>query len=434
MAQRTRDTARQDRVPAAWLDAAGALYLTAVRSADKHGGALDKKVAAFLKEHRGLGDEGRGFVVDTAQGMMRARRRLDAAVKELGFEPTRGALAGLYLVGARGVDVRTLPIDPRGGADLAKAWSSTDALPLDVRASLPRWLVDELRAARPPDADDLCLALGDAPPTALRANRLKATPPDVVAALLDDDIPAHVGSLSPDAVVLDERANVFRTRAFREGLFEMQDEGSQLVSLVCEAKPGMVVVDGCAGAGGKTLHLAAIMEGKGQLLAFDTSSHRLEALSERARRAGAHNVRVHDLHDGGAAVRKRWRDRADVVLVDAPCSGTGVLRRNPDTSWKLESTDVDRMREQQREILDAYAALVKPGGRLVYATCSLLPRENQGTVDAFLARHPDFRVTPVEEIFARQGVVVPGVGDVLQLDPLRHGTDGFFACALTRAG
>jgi 16S rRNA (cytosine967-C5)-methyltransferase len=422
-----------DKLSPAWIDAAGALYLEGVRAAARRSAGLDRTVAAFLKSRRDLDEDGRGFVVDTAQGMMRARARLDAAVEQLGYEPTRAALACLFLVGARGADGRALPIDPRGIPALAAAWRATEGAPLAVRASIPPWLADELSRTRE-SAEALCLSFSETPPLALRVNRLRTSVGELVAALAAEGLAAAPGALSPDAVVLARRANVFRTRAFREGDFEVQDEGSQLVSRVCEAKPGMVVIDGCAGAGGKTLHLSALMEGRGTLYAFDTSRRRLEDLRERARRAGAHNLRVQAVDDRrGVLHRERLRGTADVVLVDAPCSGTGVLRRNPDTSWRLTPGDVERMRGQQAQILEDHAPLVKPGGRLVYATCSLLSSENEGTVEAFLGSHPEFTMRRADEILESQGIRVPGVGDVLSLDPLRHGTDGFYAAVLVRA-
>jgi len=414
-------------IPAGWVDAAGALYLSAVRRASSSRGGLDPVVSTFLKENRSLGDNGRAFVVDAAQGMLRVRSRLDAAARMLSFEPTRAALVALYLIGARGHDPRDLPFDPRGAVDLADAWRKTDALPLSTRASIPEWLAAELLRTRS-DGEQLALSFSTAPPMTLRANRLMASPDDVVGALARDGFAAHRGSLSPDAVIMEHRDNVFRSKAFHDGLFEVQDEGSQLVSLVCEAKAGMTVVDGCAGAGGKTLHLAAQMEGKGTLYALDTSTRRLDALRERSRRAGAHNIRVHALED--RKILKRLEGAADVVLVDAPCSGTGVLRRNPDTAWRLSIDDVERMRGQQEEILESYARLVKPGGRLVYATCSLLARENREVVDAIASRHVAFEHVRVDEILARQSVQVPDIGEDLAIDSLRHGTDGFYASAL----
>lgn len=423
----------QAKTPPAWIDAAGALYLEAVRHADKRSTGLDAVTSRFLRAHASLGDEGRAFVVGAAQDMMRARRRLEAAVQQLGYAPTRAGIVCLWLVGARQADPRTLPIDPRGASDLERAWLSTDALPIHVRASMPEWLVEELRSQRS-DADALCLAMTQRPPMTLRTNTLRSSRDALIVALEREALRGAPGRLAPDAIVLETRRNVFRTQAFRDGLFEVQDEGSQLVSLMCGVEPGMVVVDGCAGAGGKTLHLAALMEGRGTLHAFDIATHRLDALRDRARRAGAHNIRVHSLED--ARPRKRLAGTADVVLVDAPCSGTGVLRRNPDTSWRLASEDVERMRKQQRAILEAYAPLVRPGGRLVYATCSVLERENNELVEDFLQAHAAFTRAPALALLERHASIPssdPTDDGALHVDPLRHGTDGFFACTLVRA-
>lgn len=435
------------------LDAAGALYLAGTRAKGK---PLDQVVAAFLRDHKtakwGLEDEARGFIVDTAQGMWRARRRLEASLAKLPFEATRGAMAALYLVGARATDPASLPIDQSGAGALADAWNATATAKLDVRASLPPWLVDVLVGARgATEGEALCLSFLQTPPTALRANTLKTTRDELIAALAREGLGAHVSELSPDGVVLDARANVHRTQAFQDGLFEVQDEGSQLVSRLAAVQPGMVVVDACAGAGGKTLHLAALMQGKGVIHAFDVATHRLDALRERAKRAGAHNIRVHALalprappRPGGKgdsreaarerdveaahAALKKITGSADVVLIDAPCTGTGVLRRNPDTAWSLTPADAARLVAEQARILDTYAPLVKSGGRLVYATCSLLDDENGGTVASFLERHPTFARVRAREVLDAQGVAVGD--DVLALDPLRHGTDGFYACAL----
>ena len=412
----TRPTARL-------LDAAGALFLQGIRTR----APLDATVARFLRSRHDLRGVERGFVVDVAQGMWRVRRRLEHAAASLHDEPTRGALACLFLVGARAVDTALLPIDPAGGRGLVAAWRATDAAPDDVRTGVPAWLrarlVDERGAAA---ADALCAAFADAPPTTLRANRLRTDPDGLVRALAAEGIAARPGRLAPDAVVLDARADLFATRAFADGLFEVQDEGSQLVSLACDVKPGMTVVDGCAGAGGKTLHLAALLRGTGTLYALEPNDRRRHDLSRRAARAGVHNVRV-----GALDKQARLRGRADVVLVDAPCSGSGVLRRNPDIAWTLAPGDVTRLAAQQRDILEGYAALVRPGGRLVYATCSLLAEENETVVDDFAARHADVARGDAGEALARAGVVLPG--RALSVDPARHGTDGFFAAVLVRA-
>lgn len=412
----TRPTARI-------LDAAGALFLQGIRTR----APLDATVARFLRARHDLRGAERGFVVQTAQGMLRLRRRLDAAAARLKDEPTRGALACLYLVGALDVAVGELPIDAAGGRALRDAWRATDEDPVEVRTGLPPWLWQRLVAER--GADDalaLATAFQGAPPVTLRANRLRTTPADLIAALGAEGVRAERGRLAPDAVVLVERAELFGTRAFAAGLFEMQDEGSQLVSLLCGATPGMTVVDGCAGAGGKTLHLAAQMQGKGTLYALEPHERRRHDLTRRLARAGAHNVRVDDVER-----KKRLSGKADVVLVDAPCSGTGVLRRNPDTAWVLDEASVTRLQAQQQEILSGYAPLVRPGGRLVYATCSVLADENERAVATFLRCHPDFALEDAGSALAQSGVTLPG--KVLRVDPARHGTDGFFGALLSRA-
>ncbi|OGQ10374.1 MAG: hypothetical protein A2138_26690 [Deltaproteobacteria bacterium RBG_16_71_12] len=405
------------------LDAAGALYLAGTRAR----APLDVTVARFLRARHDLFGAERRFVVDVAQGMWRVRRRLERAARHLSAEPTRGALACLYLVGARGAAANELPIDPAGGRGLAAAWRATDGAPDDVRAGVPAWMLSRLVEERGPEAAwALCAAFAEAPPTTLRANRLRLGPDALVAALAAEGIAAHRAALAPDGVVLDGRAELFSTRAIADGLFEVQDEGSQLISLLCEAAPGMTVVDGCAGAGGKTLHLAALMGGKGMLYALEPNERRRHALSRRAARAGVHNVRVDDLDK-----KARLIGRADVVLVDAPCSGTGVLRRNADAAWTLTVDDVERLAARQREILDGYAPLVRPGGRLVYATCSVLGAENQRVVEELLAGHAAFAVGDAGVVLSKSGVALPG--RFLSVDPARHGTDGFFGAVLERA-
>jgi 16S rRNA (cytosine967-C5)-methyltransferase len=219
---------------------------------------------------------------------------------------------------------------------------------------------------------------------------------------------------------------VTTTQPFRDGLVEIQDEGSQLVALLAAAKPGMRVADFCAGAGGKTLALAMTMENKGHIVACDVSPARLDGAIKRLRRAGVHNAERHLLEPGDKWT-KRQGGKFDVVLVDAPCTGTGTWRRNPDARLRLSETDLAELVVKQAGILDEAQRLVKPGGALIYATCSLLAAENQDQVTAFRTRHPAYRIAPV-------GEALPAYlrGDYLQLSPARDGTDGFFACRLER--
>ena len=273
--------------------------------------------------------------------------------------------------------------------------------PLDALAaetSLPRWLAklwfgqlgaDETRA--------LATALNQRAPLTVRVNLVKSTREELIERLRAEGARVEPTRLSPWGVIFTGRTNVFSLRAFKAGLFEVQDEGSQLIALACEARPGQLVVDACAGAGGKALALAGEMRNKGRLIAADRDPRRLEEMRPRARRAGVHNWEARGVPEGpaGDARIADLAAQADVVLVDAPCSGLGALRRNPDARWRLTQAEVDSFPPRQREILERYAALVKPGGRLVYATCSINRAENQQVRADFLGRHPEFE--PVAE-------------------------------------
>jgi 16S rRNA (cytosine967-C5)-methyltransferase len=216
----------------------------------------------------------------------------------------------------------------------------------------------------------------------LRTNTLKTTKEKLRAILMDLNIETDYITDQPDALVLKERANVFLTDAFKEGLFEVQDASSQLVAAFLDVAPGMRVVDTCAGAGGKTLHLASLMQNKGQLIAMDLYESKLKQLKLRAKRNGAFNIEYRIIDS--TKVIKKLHEKADRVLIDAPCSGLGVLKRNPDAKWKLQPEFIDNIRKVQAEVLENYSKIVKPGGKLVYATCSILPSENENQIKNFL--------------------------------------------------
>jgi 16S rRNA (cytosine967-C5)-methyltransferase len=280
-----------------------------------------------------------------------------------------------------------------------------------VRLELPDWLLPHL-SARYDEAD--LAALLEPAPLDLRVNLLKATREEARAALTAEGLEATPTPHSPWGLRIDGRKQVTTGPAFRSGLVEIQDEGSQLVAALVGARPGMRVADWCAGAGGKTLALAMTMQNRGALLACDVSAARLDGAVRRLRRAGVHNVERH-LIEAGDKWTKRRAGSFDRVLVDAPCTGTGTWRRNPDARLRLSETDLAELLPKQAAILDQAASLVRTGGRLVYATCSLLSEENEDQVTAFLARHPGFIQV-----------------DALSLTPARHGTDGFFAAVLER--
>ncbi|MCW5909921.1 MAG: RsmB/NOP family class I SAM-dependent RNA methyltransferase [Cyclobacteriaceae bacterium] len=251
-----------------------------------------------------------------------------------------------------------------------------------TRESIPDWL-DELGAAElGPLWDTELAALNTEAPVVLRANTLKISREALQQQLADDSVESKAPRDFPDALILKQRQNIFGRPQFKDGLFEVQDAGSQLIAPFLQAEPGHRVIDACAGGGGKTLHLAALMKNKGRIIAMDTEGWKLEELKKRARRAGAANIETRIIESSKTI--KRLESSADRLLLDVPCSGLGVLKRNPDAKWKLSLDFVNRVKELQQQVLTDYSAMVKPGGLLVYSTCSLLPSENEKQVERFL--------------------------------------------------
>ena len=297
-------------------------------------------------------------------------------------------------------------------------------MPDPVRFEVPDWLFPRLRERFGADLDAEMAALCEPAPLDLRANLLKGTRDQAREALALEGWEAKPTPLSPWGLRIEGRRPVTSGAAFQSGLVEIQDEGSQLIALVTDARPGMRVVDYCAGAGGKTLALAAAMENRGQIIACDVSSGRLDGAVRRLRRAGVNNVERHVVVPGDKWAKRR-EAAFDRVLVDAPCTGTGTWRRNPDARHRLTEQDLLELTRKQSSILDTAQRLVRPGGRLIYGTCSLLTEENEAQVSAFLDRHADFFLVP-----AAAGP--PSASGMLSLTPARHGTDGFFAAVLER--
>ena len=298
-------------------------------------------------------------------------------------------------------------------------------MPDAVRLEMPDWLLPHLS----PRYDDAELGALLAPaPLDLRVNLLKGTRDEARAALAAERLEAVATPFSPWGLRIEGRKQVTNGAAFRSGLVEIQDEGSQLVAVLVGSAPGMRVADWCAGAGGKTLAIAMMMQNRGQLLACDVSGARLDGAVRRLRRAGVHNVERHLIEPGDKWAKRRGGS-FDRVLVDAPCTGTGTWRRNPDARLRLRESDLAELLPKQAAIMDQAGGLVRIGGRLVYATCSLLPEENEDQVSAFLARHPGFVLVPL--LRAWPGAP-PNAGDFLSLTPARHGTDGFFGAVLER--
>ena len=304
-----------------------------------------------------------------------------------------------------------------------------------VRLNVQEWVAPHLKEAYGDAWGREIAALETPPPVDLRVNRLKATVEEAQAALAREGIETERMRFAPDGLRLKRRLSVVAGEAFQNGLIEVQDEGSQLVAGLVDAQPGMQVADYCAGAGGKTLAMAAGMNNKGRVVAMDVLESRLDRSAQRLRRAGAHNVERRALDGDNRKWLKRQAGAFDRVLVDAPCTGTGTWRRNPDGRWTLRPEDLAELTVKQAAILDAAARLVKPGGGLVYATCSVLPAENERQIEAFLERHPDFAAVPVGDVWRdAMGVEPPSEigGPYLRLSPLRHRTDRFFAATLLR--
>ncbi len=303
-------------------------------------------------------------------------------------------------------------------------------MPGPVRLELPDWIAVRLAArfgaALPAEA----AALTAPAPLDLRANLLKTTRNAARAALKAEGIDATPTPLSPWGLRIAARRSVSTGPAFQSGLVEIQDEGSQIVAALADARPGLRVADLCAGAGGKTLAMAMTMQNRGFLLACDVSAKRLEAATRRLRRAGVSNVERHLIAPGDKLLKRR-AGGFDRVLVDAPCTGTGTWRRNPDARLRLTEQDLEELRAKQAAILENGGKLVRAGGKLIYATCSLLPEENEVQVSAFLARYPEFVPVPPARAWTLPGEV-PACGQFLALTPARHGTDGFFAAVLER--
>ena len=306
-------------------------------------------------------------------------------------------------------------------------------MPEDARLNYPAWMEGRLKDAFGDDLAVAMEALNMQAPIDLRANTLKCKgAADLILALDRDGYFGVPTPHSPIGVRLQKRLAAFNTQAFKDGKYEMQDEGSQIAALLVRAKPGQKVIDFCAGAGGKTLAIAATMQNKGRLLAWDTSANRLGQMGKRLARAGVSNVQTHVLRDEADPYLKRHLASADWVLVDAPCSGSGTWRRNPDLKWRFTLDDLQEIKAMQQRILQQAARLVKPGGRLVYVTCSVFPDENFWQVKQFLGGNPNFRVEAPDKVWNNHLHARDGIGASLVLSPHKDGTDGFFAAVLLK--
>jgi len=304
----------------------------------------------------------------------------------------------------------------------------TESLPFEIRADLPDWVIKRLRVWLD-DGQILTLAQGlqTTAPLDLRVNTFRTRRETVVEAFRAEGIAAEPTRLSPIGVRLAQKVALNKHPLFLSGDVEVQDEGSQLLGLLMEARRGEMVVDFCAGAGGKSLLLGAAMQSQGRVYAFDVSEKRLNNLGPRLKRSGLSNLFPSRIDSENDPKIKRLAGKIDRVLVDAPCTGLGTLRRNPDLKWRQTEEGLMELRAKQKSILNAAAKLLKPGGRLVYGTCSILREENEEIAADFLLSHPKFRLLGAAEVLGRLKIDVPDAGDYLRLSPELHHTDGFFA-------
>ena len=404
----------------------------------------DGHMASYFRDRRYIGSKDRGVIATLAYATLRQRGGLDWLLRQRGLPVNARtrvlALETLKEAAAPEAIVAQFSGDQHAPAPLNQTERlfmtlqcgkppPFEAMDDASRLNVPEWLLPSLSAALGSDYTRELAALNQEAPLDLRVNTLKTTREQALKDLLALGFSGAPTPRAPEGIRLNTRQPVFITRLFKEGHFEVQDEGSQLVALAGGARAGMKVIDFCAGAGGKTLALAAQMQNKGRLLALDTSEHRLNQIKPRLARAGADTVSRHVLLSESDPWLKRHKASADRVLVDAPCTGTGTWRRNPDLKWRTTPEQLAELTALQARILAGAARLVKPGGALVYVTCSLLPQENDEQIAAFLRIHSAFKpATP----FLLDTIATP-TAHGWQLTPFRHGTDGFY-CAVMELG
>lgn len=304
---------------------------------------------------------------------------------------------------------------------------------IGVDYSFPDWMVQRLVDQYGEiEAEKICLGLNEPAPLTLRVNILKTDVEQCQAELRKEGIETLRTRLSPFGISVTKRMNIFSLKTFRDGWFEVQDEGSQLLPLIIDPKPNIKLLDVCAGAGGKTLEFSALMKNRGEIFATDINLFRLEELYKRAKRAGAQNVRVQEIRTIDDLL-DRFKDFFDIVFIDAPCSGIGTIRRNPGMKWMVTEQTVDEVSEKQKSILHSSAPLVKYGGKLVYATCSLLRQENESLIETFLSHHPEFAITKFNtNISIIKKTEVAEASPFFSLFPHIHGTDGFFCAVMEK--
>ena len=401
----------------------------------------DAKLGDFFRNNRDLGTKERAFVAESVYGVLRRLRFLSTVTANEENDPDDARkLILAWMLRIEGMSIQKLEgilTEQQKEWAIAIKAKSTDNLPLAVQADVRDWLWDKL-VAQYGEADALTIArsMHEQATLDLRVNTIKGSREDVMAKFMAENTSGETNitatPFSPVGIRMPSRLNISRHILFTEGKIEVQDEGSQLLAHLVAPKRGMMVADFCAGAGGKTLAMGALMRNTGRLYAFDVSEKRLNNLGKRLKRSGLSNLNAQLISSETDPKLKRLNGKFDRVLVDAPCSGLGTLRRNPDLKWRQTPGDVTELTQKQTAILARAAKLTKAGGRLVYATCSLLSDENEQIVEAFLSAHADFKSLNAGEILSQQQIDLD-TGKYLKLLPHLHHTDGFFAAVFEKA-
>ena len=418
----------------------------------------DSTIDTFFRSHKYLGSHDRRFIAETAYGMLRHKKRIEWLCETSGkkfLESSDNPAAFLQCLVYRAAVandevemlVHELEADPsekqslsfflnevkeqNGRFENELSSQSGGTAELSLRYSFLEWMIEEwLGQYGEDETAHLCAALNKPAPLTLRVNTLKTTVDDCQEALAKENIETERTKYSSVGLTVRKRINVFQLDIFRKGFFEVQDEGSQLLSLLVDPKPTSKVVDACAGGGGKSLALAALMKNRGAIFALDTNSFRLEGLRKRIRRSGVDTIRVCKVEEG--QLPPGLTDAADNVLVDAPCSGLGTIRRNPGMKWTVTPASVAELNIKQSNILNHYAQCVKMNGRLIYSTCTMMRLENEGVVEKFLGDHPQFEIMEPSVILRRYQLETLMQEKYFRLKPHVHGTDGFFAAVMRR--
>ena len=400
----------------------------------------DVKLSEFFRNNRDLGTKERAFVAESVYGVLRRLRFLSAVTANEENDPDDARkLVLAWMLRIQGMSIQKLePMLSEQQIEWAHTIKakSTENMPLAVQADVRDWLWDKLVAQYgEKEALTIARSMHESATLDIRVNTIKGTRDEIMAKMIAENTAGEINitktPYSPIGLRMPLRLNISRHVLFTEGHIEVQDEGSQILAHLVAPKRGMMIADFCAGAGGKTLAIGALMRNTGRLYAFDVSEKRLFNLGKRLKRSGLSNLNAQVISSENDPKLKRLNGKFDRVLVDAPCTGLGTLRRNPDLKWRQTPEDLAELTEKQTKILARAARLTKVGGRLIYSTCSLLKDENENIAESFLAAHADFKLLNAAEILSQQQINLD-TGKYLKLLPHLHQTDGFFAAVFEK--